>query len=584
MSDRTTCSSKPCKILLSLNLLLIQGGLFFALCDRVLAQINAPRTPIRFPLPPQQPTPIPVPQPLPSNDFRFPLPTIPAPEERSNILGTITVAKFQFIGNTAFSDKDLTAVTAPFIDRPLTFVELLQVEAAITKLYTDAGYINSGAVIPAGQTLSKENAVIKVQIIEGSIEDIRVSVDGRLNPDYVRSRLALATGKPFNQNRLLQALQLLQLDPVVGTISANLSAGSRPQSSILSVKVKEADTLTGEIFLDNGRVESIGSFERGLRITTDNLSGNADSLRVEYANTDGSNSVYGSYTLPVTPQNATIALSAQYNSTNIIQSPFDRLDITGYSLYYDITFRAPIIQTPGQELALGITAGREENKTNILGRGFPLSTGANRQGETALTVLRFFQDWTRRQSNDVLALRSQFSFGIDALNATINSEPPDGRFFDWLGQLQYVRLLAADTLLVVRSSLQLSADPLVPIEQFPIGGLYSVRGYRQDLLLTDNGVFASVEARLPILRINEVKGLLQIVPFLDFGVGWNNGANPIPTPGQNTLMSAGLGLQYGMGGNFNARLDWGIPLIQIRLPGNISSEQSIYFSVNYKFF
>lgn len=78
-----------------------------------------------------------------------------------------------------------------------------------------------------------------------------------------------------------------------------------------------------------------------------------------------------------------------------------------------------------------------------------------------------------------------------------------------------------------RSQFSLGLDAL---EQFTLGGLYSVRGYRQDLLLTDNGVFASAEVRLPILRVDSVKGVLQVAPFVDFGVGWNDVGNPIPTP------------------------------------------------------
>lgn len=63
------------------------------------------------------------------------------------------------------------------------------------------------------------------------------------------------------------------------------------------------------------------------------------------------------------------------------------------------------------------------------------------------------------------------------------------------------RLLAPDTLLLVRGDVQLSTTSLVPLEQFSLGGFQNVRGYRQDLLLSDNGAFASAEVRLPILRL-----------------------------------------------------------------------------------
>jgi hemolysin activation/secretion protein len=543
-------------------------------CDRALAQIPILRPQdqaIPPTLPPKPPQPVPIPQPAPETPLQPPTPALPSTKERLGTPGTITVSRFEFVGNTAFSGEKLTEVTAPFTNRAITFAEMLQAEAAVTRLYTDAGYINSGAVIPAEQTFPREGAVVKIQVIEGGVEEIRLTVDGRLNADYVRSRLALATDRPLNQNRLLEALQVLQLNPLIQNISADLSAGSRPQLSVLTVNVKEADTSHVELFTDNGRVKSIGSFERGVRYNQGNLSGFGDGLSVEYANTEGSNAVYANYTLPINPYNGTLKLSGQFNSTQVIEAPFNQLDITGNSRYYDLTFRQPVRQTPTQELALGLTAARVESKNTLLGVGFPLSPGANDAGQTEVSALRFFQEWTQRSSQDVFALRSQFSLGTDG-----------SQFFDWRGQGQYVRLLAPDTLLVLRSSVQLSTNSLVPLEQFSLGGLDSVRGYAQDSLLTDNGAFASAEVRLPILRVDSVKGLLQVAPFVDFGAGWNNDRNAIPTPNQNALFSAGLGLQWQMGDNFNARLDWGFPLTQFEVGGKALQQQGLYFTMNYR--
>ncbi|WP_172957484.1 ShlB/FhaC/HecB family hemolysin secretion/activation protein [Aphanothece sacrum] len=570
-----------------LILLTLENLVIFSM-DKILAQNPNPTRPqeqsIPFILPPKLPQPIRVPQPSLPTPLDIPPLTIPSPQEIPGVPGNITVFRFEFEGNTAFSDEELSSVTAPFTNKPIAFAQLLQAEAAITQLYTNAGYINSGAIIRAGQVFSPKGAVVKIQIIEGGVEEIQVTMKGRLNSDYVRSRLAIATTKPLNQYRLLEALQLLQLNPLIKTISADLSAGTRPELSILSVRVKEADSFNISLSGDNGRVPSIGSVERRTRLNQGNLLGFGDSLSVEYANTDGSNAVYVDYTFPVNPYNGTIKLTGRTTGTEVIEEPFNVLDIEGDSVYVDFSFRQPIIETPTQELALGVTVSRQESKTSVLGVGFPLSPGANDNGKTRLSVLRLFQEWTQRGSQDVLSVRSQFSFGIDAFDATINDGPPDGKFFEWQGQGQYVRSLATDTLLVLRSNLQLTSRPLVPLEQFTLGGLYSVRGYRQDLFLTDNGVFASAEVRLPVLRVDSVEGLLQVVPFVDFGVAWNDDDNPIATPAPNTLVGVGLGLQWLMGDNFTARFDWGIPVTNIETQGGRSPDEGFYFTINYSFF
>jgi hemolysin activation/secretion protein len=548
----------------------------------ILSQVPNPNqapNPIT-PRPPEQP--IPIPQPLPETPLDQTQPKPPSSQTPAEIPGSITVTKFEFAGNTAFSNQKLIEATADYINRPITFAELLQVENVITTLYTQAGYINSGAVIPANQAFSPKGAVVKVQIVEGGIEEIKVTGTRRLNSEYIRSRIRLATSKPLNRFRLLEALQLLQLDPLIENLSAELAAGSRPEVSLLEVKVKEADSFRTEFFADNGRNPSVGSFRRGVSINEGNLLGFGDRFGAKYTNTDGSNSYDLSYSVPVNPRNGTVTVSGGWTNTDVVEPPFDRIDITGDSFYLDLSLRQPVIQTPTQELALGLAFSRQQSQTQIQGENFPLSPGANDDGETRISALRFVQEYTQRNPQQVFALRSQFSLGVGLFDATVNRNPPDSRFFSWRGQGQYVRLLAPQTLLVLRSDVQLATRTLVPLEQFGVGGLQSVRGYRQDQLLTDNGFLASAEVRLPVLRLREVEGLLQVVPFVDFGVGWNNSRNPDEDPNVNTLASVGLGLQWQMGDQFSARLDYGIPLIDVRANDERTlQEQGFYFSVNY---
>ncbi len=52
----------------------------------------------------------------------------------------------------------------------------------------------------------------------------------------------------------------------------------------------------------------------------------------------------------------------------------------------------------------------------------------------------------------------------------------------------------------MRGDVQVANRAILPFEQFGLGGVDSVRGYCQDALLADNGVFTSMEARLPIAR------------------------------------------------------------------------------------
>jgi hemolysin activation/secretion protein len=209
---------------------------------------------------------------------------------------------------------------------------------------------------------------------------------------------------------------------------------------------------------------------------------------------------------------------------------------------------------------------------------YPLSQGADEQGRTRILALRFFQEWTQRDTRQVIAARSQFNLGVGAIDATVNAEQPDSRFLSWQGQAQWVRLLAPETLLLLRGNVQLSTTSLVPLEQFTLGGLQSVRGYRQDLLLTDNGAFASAEVRLPVLRISGWNAVLQVAPFVDVGTTWNAGRE---APDRNSLASVGLGLVWQQSDRLTARLDYGIPLVSASPTNRTWQENGLYFSVFY---
>ncbi|MDJ0736610.1 MAG: ShlB/FhaC/HecB family hemolysin secretion/activation protein [Nostocaceae cyanobacterium] len=508
-------------------------------------------------------------------------PLLPPPEELLNpsslenleaVPGKITVERFEVEGNTVFSQEELDEVLKPFLNRTLSFAELVQARSAITQLYVDKGYVTSGALLPP-QTLA--DGVVKIQVIEGGLESINVSGLNRLNSSYVRSRLALATKKPVNVPRLMDSLRVLQLDPLIQNLSAELSAGSRPGQNVLDINVKEGDTFGTQFTIDNGRSPSVGSFRRRAQLNQGNLLGFGDALSIGYTNTDGSNGLDVSYSLPINARNGTLSFGYGNTSSNVIEDPFNSLDIISNSRYYELTFRQPLLQTPSKEFTLGITASRRESETSLLDTPFPLSPGADEEGRTRISALRFFQEWTQRNSKQVFAARSQFNIGMGAFNATINQNAPDSRFLSWRGQAQWVRLLAPDTLFFLRGDIQLADNTLLPTEQFGLGGLGSVRGYRQDFLLTDNGVLLSAEVRLPVFKSSQT--LVQVVPFIDFGTAWNSGSSD--TPANNTLAAVGLGLQMSLGNSFTARLDWGLPLVDVDTEERTWQENGLYFSI-----
>lgn len=504
------------------------------------------------------------------------------------------------IGHDQESDPESTAtsvVEAIAPNRPLTVTvpDLIQASDVITQCYTTAGYINSGAFIspeqlatltdpPPGTPIS-----VTIQVVEGSLETINVEITRRdtflnapLRPGYVRRRLAPVGDAPFNINELVEAVQLLELDPRIERISTQIVPGTQQGTSILNVEAEQSNAFSVRFTSDNDRSPSVGTFQQGVTLGLANLVGLGDRFEIDYRHTTGSDGFDFSYSLPVNGQDGTVEVTYGFSNSQVIEDPFDVLDIQSDFRYYELRYRQPIVRSPTEELALSLTASRQETNGEFLealtgtAEPFP-SRGTDEEGRTRLSILRFSQDWIRRSPNQVVSLFSEFSLGLDALNATLNDSRPDGRFFSWKSQAQWVRRLATDTVFLMRGGLQIADGPLVPLEQFAVGGQFTVRGYRSNTVLSDNGWVASAEVRLPILRIPEVEGVLQVAPFFDAGGGWNNGDFDDPDPG--ALFSTGLGLIWRMGDAFSARLDWGIPLTATPDGGRSLQESGIHFSI-----
>jgi hemolysin activation/secretion protein len=160
---------------------------------------------------------------------------------------------------------------------------------------------------------------------------------------------------------------------------------------------------------------------------------------------------------------------------------------------------------------------------------------------------------------------------------------PDGQFFSWLGQVQRVQRLNDKHLLILQSDLQLSANGLLPSQQFVIGGGQSLRGYRQNARSGDNGFRVSIEDRITLQRDASGNPKLQLAPFLEAGTVWNVANNPNNKflPNQRFLAGVGLGVIWEPIPRLNLRVDYAFPLVRLSDRGDNLQDKGIYFNIIY---
>ncbi|BCX11370.1 MAG: hypothetical protein KatS3mg067_0308 [Thermosynechococcus sp.] len=517
-----------------------------------------------------------------------PPPSLPSPPPASETV-LIPVQKIIVEGSTIFGAAEFDPIIKPLEGRQVTLAELQRATDAITKLYLDRGYLTSRAVL--NEQIARDG-VIRIQVLEGRLQDIRIEGNKGIIQRYIRSRIALGAGVPLNSNRLEEQLRLLRTDPLFANLSASLRPGTTPQESILVVRVVPARWLNAAFGLDNNTPPAIAPHRATAFLGYNNLSGRGDSVYGSYAignnlgtfDWGASNTVEFGYSLPLNAMNGTLTIRTLQADSEITRPPaLAALNIRSESSIYQASFRQPVIRNIREELAFGIGFLMQSGQTFVAGVPAPISAGADASGYSASRVLEFTQEYIRRDTQGAWVLRSQFNVGLPILGATANPSPiPDGTFFSWLGQGQRQQRLWADNFLILRTDVQLSPSNLLPFHQFVIGGPLSVRGYSTNALAGDNGLRFSGEARFPVLRTTNRRPIISLGPLFDLGVVWNNSSNPAGPVANNVIAGLGLGLLVQPTRNLDLQFQYAAPLID--LPGQTRSLQSdgIYFSLTVR--
>jgi hemolysin activation/secretion protein len=427
-------------------------------------------------------------------------------------------------------------------------------------LYVQNGYVSSGAVIPDQNIV---DGVVTYRILEGKLTQIVVEGNRWFTDSYFRERVALGTEPPVNIGPLQDRLQLLQIDQRLRSVHAELKPGDRQGEASLVISVEENLPYSMWVAVNNYQSPSIGAVRGLVNLAHQNLTGHGDILSATYGRSQGLRPQFDVwYVTPINAYDTTLLLRYRKNDTDNVDETFKPLDIVNKSEIFEVTLRHPVYRTLRQEFALALTLEHEYNKSYLLGEPFSFYPGVE-DGEYTVVPLRFAQEWTYRTQRQVLAARSRFSFGLDAWSATDShsSTMPGGQFVAWLGQFQWARITDWwDTQVLFRTDVQLTDDPLLPVEQISVGGRYSVRGYRENLLVRDQAVISSLELRIPLIQNHRWADYIQICPFFDYGRAYYR---DFPTPEPYDISSVGVGLR------------WSAPLI--KTPVELRAEFEFYW-------
>jgi len=510
----------------------------------------------------------------------------------------VLVRRFEVEGSTVFGPEDFGPLLEPWTGREIGSLDLVAVRDAITRLYLEHGYLNSGAVLP-DQDL--EGGVVVIRVVEGRLADVEVSGAKHYRASVLRRRVALGASVPLDVAKLEESLQLLQQDPRIERVHARLRPGDQPGEAVLELRVEEARRFMLDLGADNWANPAFGGVQGDFQGRDDNLLGFGDALASRFRVADGIWRFDGGYEFPVSARGTLVRIGGEVSDSKIVEKPFSELDIETHYHSVGIGIGHPIYRTLQTQVTLGLAGDWRRARTricafeDILGGCDPFAfpgSGANADdGVTTVSALRFTQELVRRDRDQVIAARSMLSIGLPILGASDHDIPasavglgglrnPDGQFVAWLAQLQWARRFEPwGVQAIFRLDGQLASDALPSLERFPLGGHLSVRGYRENQLVRDQGVVTSLELRLPVQPWEGRIGLFQLAPFVDYGYATNR-RNPTPDP--RNLASVGIGLLWRLG-PVDASIYWGHQLSKVDTSGKLQDD-GVQFRVGVRVF
>lgn len=487
-------------------------------------------------------------------------------------------------GNTRIPSQRLLMPVQEFIGKSISASDIEEIRTRLTRVYVDAGYINSGALFMMPNSLANpiSEGRLRFKVIEGHLQKIHIQGQQDLNPDYIRKRL-YNTNEVLNMHDLREQFQLLLQDPLFDRIQSRLLPTGQLGQAVLELDVVRKPAYSYTISTNNYRSPAIGEAVLASSVTVLNLSGWGDTLDAQVGKSSGATPYHLGWSFPLYDGRQNLQISWDQGRSNVVEAPLDLVDIHSQISALELRWNQNLMNSLARRIDFGFALANKRTRSSLLGEDFSFSPGEV-DGRSRTQVVKFTQDWSERAENMGLLVHSAVHVGrnnnVDGGAADAQEIPPR-RYWLWNGQIQWLRQLPDwNAQLLLRAQAQWSPMRLIPMEKMVLGGNSTVRGFREGSLLRDQAQVVSVELHKNLFEDAEKRQQFSAFVFVDGGRAKNH------TESSQNLSSYGLGLKVSWNSYF-ADLVLGK---RLHTPKNLGSQkqstlqdQGIQLQLAYRF-
>jgi len=498
------------------------------------------------------------------------------------------IKEINFSQNKLISKSQEREFAGHYVNKCLSVEQISDLAKEITNYLTEQGYTTSRAEIPV-QNLSGQ--ALRVDIIEGYLEDII-----------------------FNENNFLDRLQrfsvfgffkkgdLLNIRPIEAALdqinrlqSSNarikILPGNKKNHSIILVETFSTKPLHVNLTYDNNGNDRTGSRRETVAVSYDNLLRLNDVISIQRSANDldrkrdkdgGTNSFSTSISIPFQTYN----FAANYSNSSYFFHSGSAASFKshGETSTASMSLDKIISKSKFTKISGGLAFNHRNNR-NFIGDVKLEQSSRKASFLTANYSQSFFL------KNATLLLKPSYSKAINALdsrqdagNAASTAAHAEFNIFKlYANYSRNFEYFSKKFSYNASFDLQQSSKKLYGIDQFSVGGIYSVRGFKNGSISGDSGYNIRNEISVSLNQLFQSEKLplhrFSLTPFYDYGYVRSKGGNF-----SGRLSGAGAKISF-YHQNFDASLTFSKPLQRSHLLNrkDLRDNDAIFFNIHSQF-
>lgn len=467
----------------------------------------------------------------------------------------IKIEKVIFSNSEIFSELELYKLKNLIEGQLVTAEDINNFINIINEQYSKKNIFTARATLE-----SLDGGVLKIELMEARIGKVIVEGNKFNRKWFLKKQISSKPSDILNLQTLEEDLKKFNKDARSVKLSAKLQPGENYGTTDVIIKTEEKCPYHFSASWDSFGRETTGLLRGGLMLSADTLFGFQDRLTGAINMAKSSFTPFVDYNIPINRKGTRIGGSYMYGKSKVSSGEYKDFNLNADTHVFSTYISHPLIDNQKAQLKLNASANIKLATADISNfqysnyKDYNLAVGLGGRYNFKKSILFGSLYSTNGIIHDDMRSYSQYFTKVNA----------DG---------YYIHYLPKGIIATIRAGGQYSPYDVPFVEQYQIGGISSVRGYSESLLLGSNSYFVSMEMLFPIPFLpEEIK-----IPFskkdetkyrlrdsIKFAVFMDTGA-VIPNHGKtettNFLASVGAGIRIAISRFLTARVYIGAPLM-----------------------